>query len=156
MKKDIIGIIKIPVTILEIKPDAVYMEKTYTQNVIIEFTNNQKIEIFDHMMLCPNSIIGKNKKIQLELLTLLLAKSEGKNIQIIPDINSTIQEFICRIEAILPLEDPLMAEKWHDAIIDIGVGKIVADVNLEKYENLNLKVGDFIHIKGRVDLVSIE
>ena len=137
-------------------PDTVYLGKTYTQNAIIEFTNGQKIMIFDRMKLCSNDMIGERKKITLETLTLLLEKSRQKKIAIIPDLDSTIQEFICRIETLISPEDPQLAQKWIDATIDFGIGKMVIDINLEKYADLDLHVGDFIHIKGRVDLIDIE
>ena len=60
-----------------------------------------------------------------------------------------------RIEEIIIPDDPDKAERWHDAIVDFGAGKILIDIDKE-YFPLQLKAGDYVHVYGRVDLRGIE
>lgn len=146
-------------------PDAVYMDRVYTQLVLIEFGDEQKAYVFDGAfeghMLCTPDMIGKTKEIVLVMLVLSLERSEtarkgvdtpldlqggyaGPNL----DIDGCIEEIV------IP-DDPKKAERWHDAIVDFGVGKILIEID-QKYFHLQLKAGDSVHAYGRVDLWDIE
>ena len=147
--------IKFFVRIVAIQPESVYMEKVYTQIVLIEFSNGQKAFVYDNM-LCSRDMIGKTKEIALTMLTHSLEKTEEHKMKIIPDLAAPFFEIFGRIQEIHIPEKSRIIGGWRDMIINFGVGKIVIDVNIEKYAELNLNVDDYIRANGRVDLISIE
>lgn len=159
MTEDLKEKLKFCVRILAIRPQAGYMDTVYTQLVLVELENGQIAYVFDGAfegyMLCTPDMIGKTKKIVLALLVHSLAKLETKIVNITPDpsrsslaINGCIEEIIIR-------NDPHDTKQRHRAIIDFGVGKILIGIS-EKYFDLQLKEGDYIHVDGRVDLWGIE
>lgn len=146
-------------------PDAVYMDRIYTQFVLIEFGSEQRAYVFDGAfeghMLCTPDMIGKNKKIVLTMLVLSLEKREaaGKGVDTPLDLKGDYVgpnlDINGRIEEIIIPDDPKKAERWHDAIVDFGVGKILIEID-KKYFHLQLKAGDYVHAYGRVDMQGIE
>ena len=159
MKEDLKEKLKFSAFILGTEPDAVYMDKVYTQFALVEFGNGKKAYIFDGAfeghMLCTTDMIGKTKKIDLVMLVHSLEKIETTEIKVIPDPSGTYLDIDGRIEEIIIPEDPNDAERWHDAIIAFGVGKILIEID-KKYFHLMLKEGDYVHVNGRVDLYGIE
>ena len=71
-------------------------------------------------------------------------------------VSTPILDICGCIKEIIQPDNKQSDKKWRKFIIDFGLGKIVLDVDIEKYAALNLKNGDYIHAIGRVDLESIE
>ncbi len=165
MKDNLKRKLKFSTFILDTVPEAVYMDKIYTQHVLIELEDEQKAYVFDGAfeghMLCTPDLVGKTKKIVLTMLVLSLEKMEaaGKGVDTPLGLQKNYAgpklDLNGRIKEIIIPDDPLNAERWHDAIVDFGVGKILIDIDKE-YFPLQLKAGDYIHVYGRVDLRDIE
>lgn len=147
--------IKFSIRIVGTEPDSVYLNERYTQFTFIKFANRQIVEIFDPGMLCTDDMYGTNQTIVLSMLVSSLNISEVKKQQVLQEIGSSLEIFGSIEEIIVPKESK-RAERWRLMIVDFGVGRIVLDVNIEEYAHLDLKVGDYLHANGRVDLVSIE
>ncbi len=157
--------LKLSTFILDTVPETVYMDKVYTQHVLIEFEAGLKAYVFDGAfeghMLCTPDMIGKTKKIVLVMLVLSLGKMEaaGKDVDLPLGLQKNYAgpklDLNGRIEEIIIPDDPDKAERWHDAIVDFGAGKILIDIDKE-YFPLQLKAGDYVHVYGRVDLRGIE
>lgn len=147
--------------IKDTEPCAVYMEKVYTQLVLVEFDNGIQAYVSDDLMLCTSDMIGTTKKIVLTMLVLSLEKIDaaGKCVDtplgLQKDYDGPKLDFSGRIEEIMIPDDTEKAERWHDAIVDFGVGKILINIDKE-YFHLQIKARDYVHVYGRVDLVSIE
>lgn len=161
MNDDLTEKLIFPAWIKGTEPSAVYMNRVYTQLVLVEFVNGIREYIFDDVMLCTPDMVGKTKRIVLAMLVLFLEKMEGAgkgiDAQLSPPgddlgpnwgVNGHIEEII------IP-DDPEKAERWHYAVVNFGIGKILIDIN-KKYFPLQLKAGDYVHVYGRVDLRSIE
>lgn len=146
---------RVPVRILDMKPDAEYMEKAYTQLVLVEFANGVQALVFDDDMLCKPEMVGKNRKITLAMLVDSLEKIRTRDQSAVPDSSRPSLGINGRIEEIIIPDDPKDAERWHDAILDFGVGKILIEID-KKYFRLLLKEGDYVYVNGRVDLRDIE
>lgn len=141
------------------EPSAVYMERVYTQLVLVEFANGAQEYVLDDFMLCTPDTIGETKEIILVMLVLSLEKIETAGMGIDKPLDAQ-RDYAGpkwglngRVEEIIP-DDPQKTERWHDAIVDFGVGKILIDIDKE-YFYLQLKTGDYVHVYGRVDLQSI-
>jgi len=159
MKDDLKGKLKFHVRVLAVEPRAGYMDTVYTQYVLVALENGQKAYVFDGPteghMLCTPDMIGKTKKIVLVMLVHSLVKTETQAVSIIPDPSRPSLEIDgCIDEFIIP-DDPGEAERWHDAIVDFGVRKVLIEID-RKYFHLQLREGDYVHINGRVDLRDIE
>ena len=159
MEEDLKRKLKFHVRILAVKPRAGYMDTVYTQLVLVELGNGQRAYVFDGAfegyMLCTPEMIGKTKKIVLVMLVNSLAKVEVRAVSISPDPSRpSLDTDGCIDEIIIP-DEPQNAERWHDAIVDFGVGKVLIEID-KKYFPLQLKEGDYVHVNGRVDLRGIE
>ncbi len=135
------------------------MDTVYTQHVLVELENGQKAYVFDGPtgghMLCTPDMIGKTKKIVLVMLIHSLAKIETQAVSITPDPSRPSLEIDGPIDEIIIPDDPNDAERWHDAVVDFGVGRILIEID-RKYFYLQLEEGDYVHVNGRVDLRGIE
>lgn len=157
--------LKFPTFIRGTAPDAVYMDRVYTQLVLIELSDEQKAYVFDGAfeghMLCLPDMIGKTKEIVLVMLVLSLERSETEKkgvdtpLDLQGDYAGPNLDIDGCIEEIVIPDDPKNAERWHDAIIDFGFGKILIEID-QKYFHLQLKAGNYVHAYGRVDLWDIE
>ncbi len=143
------------------EPSAVYMERAYTQLVLVEFANGVQEYVLDDFMLCTSEMIGETKEIILVMLVLSLEKIDTVEVGVDKPLDA--QRGYAgpkwglngRIGEIIIPDDPQKAERWYNAIVDFGVGKILVAINRE-YFHLQLKAGDYVHIHGRVDLKGIE
>jgi len=165
MKNDLKEKIKFSTIILGTKPDTEYMDTVYTQFALIKFKNGQKAYVFDGAfeghMLCTADMIGKTRDIVLVMLVLSLERVANDEKNIVPSSKHGDHYFGpilsvngCIEEIIIP-DDPKDAERWHDAVVNFGIGKILIEID-EKYFPLQLKEGDYVHVIGRVDLQGIE
>lgn len=159
MKENLKEKLKFHVRILAVKPRTGYMDTVYTQFVLVEFKNGQNAYVFDgafegYMLSAPD-MIGKTKKIVLVMLVHSLAKIHTQAVSITPDPSRPSLDIDGRIDEIIIPDNPIDAEQWHDAIVDFGVGKILIEID-NKYFDLQLKEGDYVHVNGRVDLRGIE
>ncbi len=158
MKEDLKEKLEFQARILAVKPRAGYMDTVYTQFVLVELGNGQKAYVFDGAfegyMLCTPDMIGKTKEIVLVMLIHSLSKVEVQAVSISPDLSRPSLDIDGRIDEIIIPDDPNDAERWHDAIVDFGVGKILIEID-KKYFHLQLKEGDYVHVNGRVDLRGI-
>lgn len=165
MKDDLKERLKFSTVILGTEPDAVYMNKVYTQFVLVEFGNGQKAYVFDGAfdghMLCTPDMIGKTKELILVMLVLSLERLDTPEIGLDTSLNNQGDyigpelEIKGSIEEIIIPDDPKDAERWHDAIVDFGIGKILIEID-KKYFHLQLEEGNYVHVYGRVDLQGIE
>lgn len=143
------------------EPSAVYMGRVYTQLVLIEFANGIQEYVSDDFMLCTPDMVEETKEIILAMLVLSLEKTEtttmGIDTPLDPQRSSAGPKWDLngRIEEIIIPDDPEKAERWRDAVVDFGLGKILIDIDSE-YFPLKLKAGDYIHVYGRIDLRGIE
>lgn len=150
-----------PVRILDIRADAEYLDTVYTQLVIVEFADGTRASIFDDDLLCTPAMIGKNGTVVLGMLSTSLEGNEPKEQSIFPepsvspDVSVPALEVNGRIDAIIVPDDPERAERWHDAVIDFGMGKTLIRIDAV-YFRRQLQAGDYIRVNGRVDLKGIE
>lgn len=161
MKGDLREKLIFSVQIKGTEPSAVYMERVYTQLVLIEFANGIQEYVLDACMLCTPDMIEETKDIILVMLVLSLEKNETA----VMDIDTSLDPqsgsdgpnwyLNGRIEEIIIPDDPEKAERWHNAIVDFGVGRMLINID-RKYSHLQLDVGDYVHAYGRVDLQGIE
>ena len=159
MKEDLKEKLKFYVRILAIKPGAGYMDTVYTQYVLVELEDGQKAYVFDGAfeghMLCTPEMIGKTQKIVLVMLVHSLVKMGTQAVRVTPDPSRPSLDIDGRIDEIIIPDDLSDAERWHDLIVDFGVGKILIEID-KRYFHLQLKEGDYVHANGRVDLRGIE
>lgn len=161
MKDDLKEKLKFSAFILGTEPGAIYMDTVYTQFTFVEFNDRSKVRVFDPDMICTADRIGKKKEIVLVMLVLSLERVANDEKNIVPSSKhgdhyfGPILSVKGRIEEIIIPDDPKDAERWHDAVVDFGIGKILIEIN-KKYFHLQLKEGDYLHVIGRVDLRGIE
>ena len=161
MKDDLRGNLFFPALVKSAVPSAVYMGRVYTQLVLVKFTNGVQEYVLDDLMFCTPDMVEETKEIILAMLVLSLEKTEtavmGIDTPLDPQGGSAgpIWDLSGRIEEIIIPDDPEKAERWHDAIVNFGIGKVLIDID-KKYFHLQLKAGDYIHVYGRVDLRGIE
>jgi len=118
MKDDLIEKLKFSARILGTEVDSGYEDIIYTQDVIIEFKNNQRAYVFDPDMLCTADMIGTTREIILAMLVLSLAKTDTNAVSIKPDLSMPSIDIEGCIDEIIVPNDSKKAERWHDAIID--------------------------------------
>lgn len=147
--------LKIPVRIVSVRPDAEYQDTVYTQVVHVEFADGTRAAVFDDDLLCIPAMAGQNKKIVLRMLVDFLEKSKIVDQQIYAEPTMPLLEVNGCIDEIIIPEDPGDAERWHDAVIDFGIGKVLIEID-KRYFRRELKEGDCIHVNGRVDLRGLE
>ncbi len=153
--------LKVPVRIVDVRPDAEYQGRVYTQLVIVEFADGTRASVFDDDMLCTPTMVGRDGKVVLGMLSTSLGKNEAKEQRIFPessifpDVSVPALEINGRIDAIIVPDDPEKAERWHDAVVDFGVGKTLIRIDA-RYFRHQFTAGDYICVDGRVDLKGIE
>ena len=153
--------LKVPVRIVGVRPDAEYQDTVYTQLVIVEFANGTRASVFDDDLLCTPAMVGKDGKIVLGMLSTSLGKNETKEQSIFPepsvfpDVSVPALEVNGHIDAIIVPSDPEQAERWHDAVVDFGVGKTLIRIDAVYFRH-QFTAGDYIRVNGRVDLKAIE
>lgn len=146
---------EVPVRILDVRPDAEYLKKTYTQLVRVEFANGLQTLVFDDDLLCKAEMVGKTKEITLAMLVNSLEKIEYVDKCADPDITGPSLGIRGLIEEIIIPDDPKDAERWHHALIDFGVGKVLIEIDKTDFRH-QLQEGDYVHVDGRVDVYDIE
>ncbi|WP_265581571.1 hypothetical protein [Methanofollis aquaemaris] len=147
--------LKVPVHIVGARQDAEYQDVVYTQVVRVEFADGTRASVFDDEMLCNPEMVEKNGSVVLSMLVTSLEKNETEDQHAYVDPSMPALEIDGRIDEIIIPDDPKDAERWHYAVVDFGVGKILIEID-KKYFHLNLKKGDYVRVDGRVDLRSIE
>jgi hypothetical protein len=135
--------------------DSGYEDIIYTQDVIIEFKNNQRAYVFDPDMLCTADMIGTTKEIALGMLVHSLEKTGTSAVNIKPHPSRYFIDIEGCISEIIVPDDPQKAKRWHNAIVNFGLGKVLINID-KKYFHLHLKAGDCVRVDGRVDLWDIE
>ncbi len=147
--------LKVPVRIVNVRPDAKYQGTVYTQVVRIEFADGTRASVFDDDLLCTSAMVGKDGKVMLRMLVDMLEKSKIADRQIYAEPALPLLEVNGRIDAIIAPDDPGDAERGYDAVVDFGVGKVLIEID-KRYFRLQLKEGDYVRVDGRVDLKGIE
>ncbi|WP_342679194.1 hypothetical protein [Methanofollis sp. UBA420] len=147
--------LKIPVRIVSVRPDAEYQDTVYTQVVHVEFADGTRAAVYDDDLLCTPEMVGRKGKIVLRMLVDDLEKNKTSDRQIYAEPAMPLLEVNGRIDEIIVPDDPEDAVRWHDAVVDFGVGKILIEID-KRYFRLQLKEGDHVRVDGRVDLQEIE
>jgi len=151
----------VPVRILDIRPDAEYLDTVYTQLVVVEFADGTRASVFDDDLLCTPAMVGRNGKVVLGMLSTSLGRNETKEQSVFPepsvspDVSVPALEVNGRIDAIIVPDDPERAKRWHDAVVDFGVGKTLIRIDAVYFRH-QFTAGDYIRVNGRVDLKGIE
>jgi hypothetical protein len=143
--------LKTNVRIVALVPESIYLDKTYTQLVLVEFLNGKRVFAYD-VMSCTNNMIGTKKDVILTALTLELERGVISKFDIISDQSGPISKFFGIIEELVKI-DMISPIKDYDAIINFGIGKISINID-KKYSNLDLKRGDFVGVTCHVELAT--
>jgi len=144
-----------PAVVAMIEPETIYMDEVFTQYAFFELSNKNTIGVFDPDKQCLPEMIGKKIRISLWMLTSRFEKNNERKSDISTE-KTPILHVYGKVIEIIPQADPGKEGKFFDAVVDFGVGKVSIFANLEKYEKFDIKIDDFIHAYGRVDLDSIE
>lgn len=155
MRSDLKEKLKFSARILGTEVDSGYEDIIYTQDVIIEFKNGQQAIVFDHFMFSTADMVGTTREIVLGMLVHSLAKTDTSKVNIKPHPSRYFIDIEGCIDEIIVPDDPQKAERWHNAIVDFDIGKVLINID-KKYFHLHLKAGDCVRVDGRVDLESIE
>lgn len=145
--------------IIDIKPETIYEDVAYENNVIVEFKNGIKISLFYPRKIVKEELLGKDANFNVRVyLASSIEKIDISNLEIkslydaAPEMTSHA-DIRGRIDSIAPC-----VHKPNDtcAVLNVGVGSI--DLELDQ-RGLNLllhgghsvmqfNAGDFVCIKG--------
>lgn len=158
MKRKIWGI---KARIIKIIPVSVYQEKIYTQDVVVELENDERLALDDSTKLCKEDFLGKSKRLEVLIYVAnSIEKTNEKKIKIIPvsinqkNYHGPYAEIYAYIEDIVLPTDGEKSDDFSYAVLNVGVGKIGIFFDNELLGNFTK--GDYIRIKGaRLDLKKI-